>query len=92
MIISSFFTEFIQKCGEIYSVLHCQRSPRDPVVVPTSDIANLHTVSTCTSPPADGVEAISFLRAIMHLRDKKKIGYQLISSLHPLYDLSMHRF
>lgn len=69
-----YYQEFIQKCGEIYSVLHCQRSPRDPVVVPTSDIANLHTVSTCTSPPADGVEAISFLRAIMHLRDKKKIG------------------
>lgn len=67
-----YFQEFIQKCGEIYSALHSQRSPRDPVVVPTSDIANLPVASSSSSPPADGVEAGTFLRAIKHSRNDKK--------------------
>ncbi|XP_014777827.1 centriolar satellite-associated tubulin polyglutamylase complex regulator 1 isoform X2 [Octopus bimaculoides] len=68
------YQEFIEKCREIYSVLCSQRSPRDPVVVPTSDLANVQSTPANNAPPADGVETASLLRAVGHLCKTSKIS------------------
>lgn len=62
--------EFLDKCSDIYqSLLQSQRSPRDPVVVPTSgsDDTRIHLNN---HHPADGVDSMQFFRAMYPLCDR----------------------
>ncbi|XP_048728460.1 centriolar satellite-associated tubulin polyglutamylase complex regulator 1-like isoform X2 [Ostrea edulis] len=64
-----YFEEFIEKSHEVYLSLHqTQRSPRDPVVVPSgSDDTKVHQNS---HHPGDGVDATQYFRAIYPLCDR----------------------
>lgn len=68
------FTEFIEKSHEMYQSLHqTQRSPRDPVVVPSgSDDTKVHQNS---HHPGDGVDATQYFRAIYPLCDRSNFRW-----------------
>ncbi|KAL5006675.1 hypothetical protein ScPMuIL_015481 [Solemya velum] len=64
-----YYEEFLDKCSDMYqSLLQSQRSPRDPVVVPTSgsDDTRIHLNN---HHPADGVDSMQFFRAMYPLCD-----------------------
>lgn len=67
-------TEFIEKSHEMYQYLHqTQRSPRDPVVVPSgSDDTKVHQNS---HHPGDGVDATQYFRAIYPLCDRSNFRW-----------------
>lgn len=67
-------TEFIEKSHEMYQSLHqTQRSPRDPVVVPSgSDDTKVHQNS---HHPGDGVDATQYFRAIYPLCDRSNFRW-----------------
>lgn len=68
-----YFEEFIEKSHEMYQSLHqTQRSPRDPVVVPSgSDDTRVHQNS---HHPGDGVDATQYFRAIYPLCDRSNFS------------------
>lgn len=68
-----YFEEFIEKSHEMYQSLHqTQRSPRDPVVVPSgSDDTKVHQNS---HHPGDGVDATQYFRAIYPLCDRSNFS------------------
>lgn len=68
-----YFEEFIEKSHDMYQSLHqTQRSPRDPVVVPSgSDDTKVHQNS---HHPGDGVDATQYFRAIYPLCDRSNFS------------------
>ncbi|XP_041367252.1 UPF0705 protein C11orf49 homolog isoform X2 [Gigantopelta aegis] len=64
-----YYEEFLEKSTEIYqSILQTQRSPRDPVVVPSASTdTNVHQSNY---QPGDGVDAMQFFRALYPLCDQ----------------------
>ena len=68
------FIEFIEKVHEMYqSLVQTQRSPRDPVVVPSgSDDASVHQNN---HHPVDGVDAMQYFRAVFPLCDRSNFRY-----------------
>ncbi|KAJ8299446.1 hypothetical protein KUTeg_023506 [Tegillarca granosa] len=68
-----YYEEFLDKCHELYqSLLQTQRSPRDPVVVPSgSDDARVHQNS---HHPADGVDAMQYFRAVYQICDRSQFS------------------
>ncbi|XP_069132657.1 centriolar satellite-associated tubulin polyglutamylase complex regulator 1-like isoform X2 [Argopecten irradians] len=64
-----YYDEFMEKCHEIYlSLMQTQRSPRDPVVVPSgTEDTKVHQNS---HHPSDGVDAMQYFRAVYPLCDR----------------------
>ncbi|XP_021373690.1 UPF0705 protein C11orf49 homolog isoform X2 [Mizuhopecten yessoensis] len=64
-----YYEEFMEKCHEIYlSLMQTQRSPRDPVVVPSgTEDTKVHQNS---HHPSDGVDAMQYFRAVYPLCDR----------------------
>lgn len=75
-----YYEEFLDKCHELYqSLLQTQRSPRDPVVVPSgSDDARVHQNS---HHPADGVDAMQYFRAVYQICDRSQFSNPPVNSL-----------
>ncbi|KAK3101796.1 hypothetical protein FSP39_006432 [Pinctada imbricata] len=75
-----YFEEFMEKCYEMYhSLMQTQRSPRDPVVVPSGkDDSGIHQNS---HHPADGVDAMQYFRAIYPLCDRSSFSTPPVNSL-----------
>lgn len=69
-------TEFSDKVHELYnSLMQTQRSPRDPVVVPSgTDDSGIHQNS---HHPADGVDAMHYFRAVFPLCDRSNFRLAL---------------
>ena len=84
--VNSIAAEFIEKSHEMYQSLHqTQRSPRDPVVVPSgSDDTKVHQNS---HHPGDGVDATQYFRAIYPLCDRSNFRYMYNDILPPFLKL-----
>jgi hypothetical protein len=67
------------------SLVQTQRSPRDPVVVPSgSDDASVHQNN---HHPVDGVDAMQYFRAVFPLCDRSNFRY---NPHFPHVDMSLH--
>ncbi|BFZ05315.1 hypothetical protein BsWGS_08354 [Bradybaena similaris] len=76
-----YFEEFLAKSNEIYQgLLQTINSPRDPVIVPTSN-ENDGAVHKNTHHPTDGVEAMQFFRAIYPLLNRVEYSTPPLASL-----------
>ena len=80
VMLSYFFVEFIEKVHDQYqSLIQTQRSPRDPVVVPSgTDDTSIHQNS---HHPADGVDAMQYFRAVFPLCDRSNYRYMIHCSV-----------
>lgn len=78
--IQFYYEEFIEKVHEMYqSLVQTQRSPRDPVVVPSgSDDASVHQNN---HHPVDGVDAMQYFRAVFPLCDRSNFSTPPANSL-----------
>ncbi|XP_033751472.1 UPF0705 protein C11orf49 homolog isoform X4 [Pecten maximus] len=68
-----YYEEFMEKCHEIYlSLMQTQRSPRDPVVVPSgTEDTKVHQNS---HHPSDGVDAMQYFRAVYPVCDRSSFS------------------
>ncbi|XP_071122281.1 centriolar satellite-associated tubulin polyglutamylase complex regulator 1-like isoform X1 [Mytilus galloprovincialis] len=78
--IQFYYEEFIEKVHDQYqSLIQTQRSPRDPVVVPSgTDDTSIHQNS---HHPADGVDAMQYFRAVFPLCDRSNYSTPPANSL-----------
>ncbi|ESP04163.1 hypothetical protein LOTGIDRAFT_198812 [Lottia gigantea] len=77
-----YFEEFVEKCSGIYqSLLQSFRSPREPVVVPTSGLKEDSGIHLNNHQPTDDVDSMQFFRAIYPICDKIQFSSPPISSL-----------
>ncbi|XP_071104990.1 centriolar satellite-associated tubulin polyglutamylase complex regulator 1-like isoform X1 [Haliotis cracherodii] len=75
-----YYEEFLEKSGEIYqSILQTQRSPRDPVVVPSASAGT--KVHQLNHQPADGIDAMQFFRSLYPLCDRVAFSTPPVSAL-----------
>ena len=66
-----YFPEFLDKCGELYqTLLQSSHSPRDPVIVPTSNGQDTGGAHQSNHLPADGVDSMAFFRTVYPVCDR----------------------
>ncbi|XP_046543917.1 UPF0705 protein C11orf49 homolog isoform X1 [Haliotis rubra] len=74
------YEEFLEKSGEIYqSILQTQRSPRDPVVVPSASAGT--KILQQNHQPADGIDAMQFFRSLYPLCERVSFSTPPVSAL-----------
>nr|KAG5698638.1 hypothetical protein BaRGS_003152 [Batillaria attramentaria] len=77
-----YYEEFLDKCSELYqSLLQSSHSPRDPVIVPTSNGQDAGGVHQNNHLPADGVDSMQFFRAVYPVCDRVNYSTPPVAAL-----------
>ncbi|XP_070200000.1 centriolar satellite-associated tubulin polyglutamylase complex regulator 1-like isoform X2 [Littorina saxatilis] len=77
-----FYEEFLDKCSELYQTLQqSSQSPRDPVIVPTSNDQDAGGAHQSNHLPVDGVDSIAFFRSVYPVCDRVNYSTPPVAAL-----------
>ncbi|XP_013397822.1 UPF0705 protein C11orf49 homolog isoform X2 [Lingula anatina] len=87
-----YYEEFLEKCTEVYKALLSAGSPRETVVVPTSDEeeskSNPHQLSNGHHTSSDGVDSMQFYRALVSLSHEFTLSFPPLPILKELLSVA----